>query len=312
MSAAARARDRATLEAFAGPHVTIPIALIRRLGGDLDAAAFLQLAAFLSSIVKKKDGFFFLPQDDSRAPNKDDAPSIFVELKSFRAALGLSPEAQLAARKKLKRLGLLQEELRGIPAQLHYRVDASALLDFLAEEDAAPPVPAKAGTRTRKSGNKNPQKREQESAKPGAKEEEEEDKERFLHACNARERAQPAAGGGGAVQVQQKKNVGGEGKARAPQMCHGVPGWSARDLETVSQLVSQHGAPAVEQSAKKIAEAGATPFPSVVLNTLSKGLKNGKTGCNHSTNENHLQYGDDPIAAAAARSRARRAAAAGA
>lgn len=135
-----------------------------------------------------------------------------------------------------------------------------------------------------------------------------------LHACNARERAQPAAGGGGAVQVQQKKNVGGEGKARAPQMCHGVPCWSARDLETVGQLVSQHGAPAVEQSAKKIAEAGATPFPSVVLNTLSKGLKkNGKTGCNHSTNENHLQYGDDdPIAAAAARSRARRAAAAGA
>lgn len=130
-----------------------------------------------------------------------------------------------------------------------------------------------------------------------------------LHACNARERAQPDASGVGAV--QQKKNAGGAGKPAArPQVEHGIPCWSERDLQTVAALVRQHGAAAVEQSAKKIAEAGAIPFPSLVLNTLSKGLKNGKTGCNHSTNENHLQYGDDdPIAAAAARSRARRAAA---
>ena len=205
MSAAARARDRATLEAFAGPHVTIPIALIRRLGGDLDAAAFLQLAAFLSSIVKKKDGFFFLPQDDSRAPNKDDAPSIFVELKSFRAALGLSPEAQLAARKKLKRLGLLQEELRGIPAQLHYRVDASALLDFLAEEDAAPPVPAKAGTRTRKSGNKNRQNRELKRKKKKTK------KDFCMHATRASARNPPP---GAAVQCKCSRKKMWGGKAR--------------------------------------------------------------------------------------------------
>ncbi len=128
------------IESIEGPRLSIPIALVAAFG-DLRAAAFLQQAAFLSSRARESDGWFFLAQSgatDSRGA------TLFAKLGSWQATLGLSPDSQLAIRRKLRGLGLLEEALRGVPARLHYRVHPQKYLDFLGGE-LPPPVSGEPG-----------------------------------------------------------------------------------------------------------------------------------------------------------------------
>lgn len=42
------------VEAIDGPRLAIPVELVRRLGGDLHAAAFLSQAAFLTALTMRR------------------------------------------------------------------------------------------------------------------------------------------------------------------------------------------------------------------------------------------------------------------
>ncbi|OIR02758.1 hypothetical protein GALL_152120 [mine drainage metagenome] len=128
--------------AIEGPRLSIPVALVSALG-DLRAAAFLQQAAFLSARARESDGWFFLAQtgeaDDSLGS------TLFARLGSWQAILGISPDTQLAIRRKLRGLGLLDEALRGVPARLHYRVHPERYLSFLGGD--MPPASGEPGNK---------------------------------------------------------------------------------------------------------------------------------------------------------------------
>lgn len=112
-----------------GDVVVIPLPLARAIG--LPAAAFLRQAAYLSAVVQKKDGWFFLEQEGPGDPNGE---KIFQRLGSWQHALGIGPRAQATIRQQLMSLGLLEETRRGtVHGKLHYRVDPAKYLNFLAE-----------------------------------------------------------------------------------------------------------------------------------------------------------------------------------
>ncbi|MDO8933516.1 MAG: hypothetical protein Q7U97_14065 [Rhodocyclaceae bacterium] len=134
-----------------GLHLHIPMAVIRKLD-DLEAAAFVGLAVFLSGCCKDGDGWFFFEQEKEAEP---DSPSMFRRLGSWRHALGLGKDAQQRARRKLEKLALLEslpsqrqrnlgngsfvssqsafifEQPRGAPPRLHYRIDRVRYVKWL-------------------------------------------------------------------------------------------------------------------------------------------------------------------------------------
>jgi len=114
-----------------GDVVVIPLALIPKIG--LQASAFLRQAVYLSSVVKKNDGWFFLEQEGAGDPS---AETIFQRLGSWQYCLGIGPDAQVAIRKKLGKngLGLLEETRKGmVHGRMLYKVDSQKYLKFLAE-----------------------------------------------------------------------------------------------------------------------------------------------------------------------------------
>lgn len=165
-------REARVILALEGPRLSIPLGLVRRLDGDLQAAAFLSQAAYLSALVanSEKEGWFFLAQTGGPWLPDNEKESIFATMGSWEFCLGISPDGQKLVRKKLIVLGVLEERRAGIPARLHYRVDPAKYFDFLAGKPIKTPV-------SEKSGNKNPENQEsrigktgkQESAKKGDK-----------------------------------------------------------------------------------------------------------------------------------------------
>lgn len=126
------------IEKLDGPRLSIPTALVSACG-DLRVAAFIQQAAYLSALCRSTDGWFYLPQVGGPVGASDDE-SLFHKLGSWQHMLQLGPDAQVAIRRNLRGLGLLQEKLRGIPAKLHYRVDPQKYLSFLCGE-VPPKIP---------------------------------------------------------------------------------------------------------------------------------------------------------------------------
>jgi hypothetical protein len=151
------------LKGLEGVRISIPVKLIRLLGNDLAAAAFLHQAAFLSGISLKavksgREGWFDLPQTGApKAGIEDEEETIFARLGSWESTLGIGPDAQLAARRKLIEKGLLEERRKGIPARTHYRVLPSVYLAFLASSSSFG-----------NSGNKKPESKKQDSEDPDA------------------------------------------------------------------------------------------------------------------------------------------------
>ena len=123
----------AAVRSVEGPRLSIPVAIVRRLG-DLAASAFLSQAAYLSSLKGDADYWFSLPQLGEAQANQDaEQASLWAKLGSWEAILGLGQDAQVAARRRIDAAapGLLETRKRGIPAHLEYRVSPSAYLQFL-------------------------------------------------------------------------------------------------------------------------------------------------------------------------------------
>lgn len=111
-----------------GLKIQIPLGAIRALG--LEGAAFLQQAVMLSSISAEVDGWFSLRAEGEAEPTEED---LFLQLGSWKAALGIRRDAQKKIRRALIGAGLIEERRCGVPARLYYRVHHHAYLQFLAD-----------------------------------------------------------------------------------------------------------------------------------------------------------------------------------
>ena len=84
------------------------------ISGSVTAALFLSQAVYWQCRVPaNRDGWWFKSRDD------------------WRDETGLSRYEQECARKKLRKLGVLEEERRGVPAKLWYRVNETVLGQLL-------------------------------------------------------------------------------------------------------------------------------------------------------------------------------------
>lgn len=93
-----------------------PIAFHRcfvTLTGSITAALMLSQAVYWQQRTKHEDGWWFKTRDE------------------WTEETGMSRREQETARRRLRQLGLLHEERRGVPAQLWYRVDEIRLLELL-------------------------------------------------------------------------------------------------------------------------------------------------------------------------------------
>lgn len=104
---------------------------IARIVGSVKAAIFLCQLLYWTGKGKRADGFIWKTQ---------------AEMETETA---LTRSEQETARKKLKRLGILEEKLHGIPAKLHYRINAARLLElieaFYDNQDCGKPANCDAG-----------------------------------------------------------------------------------------------------------------------------------------------------------------------
>ncbi len=100
-----------------------PIAFHRvfvKLTGSVTAALLLSQAMYWSKRVNSNDeGWFFKTRDQ------------------WEEETGLSRYEQESARKTLRKLSFWKEELRGVPAQMHYRIDMAALSNVMLCRSAA-------------------------------------------------------------------------------------------------------------------------------------------------------------------------------
>lgn len=105
--------------------VQIPAALVRALGGSGNAALLL---AHLCRIGGDAEGWFPQTQQD------------------IEGLTGLGEDSQRTARRALLRVGVLEEEYRGLPRRLWFRLDARRLADLM-DEFGAPRFRVRGGRR---------------------------------------------------------------------------------------------------------------------------------------------------------------------
>ena len=94
--------------------------------GSVTAALMLSQAIYWQKRTKDHDGWWYKTRDE------------------WTEETGLSRYEQEGARKRLRKLGLMQERLRGVPATIWYRVNEERLLEGLskvAQRETSNPVP---------------------------------------------------------------------------------------------------------------------------------------------------------------------------
>ena len=89
--------------------------LLAKVLGGVKQAVFVSQLLYWTGKGKRADGFIWKKQEE------------------WTEETGLSANEQRTARKHLVKSGVLQEKLKGIPAQLYYRIDTDALQARLAE-----------------------------------------------------------------------------------------------------------------------------------------------------------------------------------
>lgn len=100
-----------------------PIAFHRafvRLGAGITGALMLSQAVYWSKRTKDADGWFYKTQTE------------------WEDETGLSRSEQEGARRKLKNLGILLEDRKGVPCKTYYRIDAEKLDALLANSSEKP------------------------------------------------------------------------------------------------------------------------------------------------------------------------------
>lgn len=268
-------RESRVILALDGPRLSIPLDLARRLGGDLQAAAFLSQSAFLSALAIQRHpenrGWFFLAQEGGPWLPANEKESIFAAMGSWESALGISPDGQKSVRKKLLGLGLLEEKKAGIPGRLHYRVDSTKYLDFLAGDPANTPVSGKPG-------NKNPEKRETrtrktgklDSGKSGIKNPAFPDPNKEIERGdrNEIEAAAPRASAHGSNAAAPQSDTNKNKRRR--QRPSGIVTWTTDDELEAQRIECEHGADEIGAAVAALVEAGKEPVPGSVLLRLNQ------------------------------------------
>ncbi len=98
--------------------------------GSVTAALMLSQAIYWQKRTKDHDGWWYKTRDE------------------WTEETGMKRKEQEGARKRLRELGILHEQLRGVPATLWYRVDEIRLLELLAKPaELAAADPAPVGTK---------------------------------------------------------------------------------------------------------------------------------------------------------------------
>lgn len=112
--------QRVILRGFGGEQgIFVRPSVVRSLGGDGNAAILLHHLIFWSQsdMAEERDGWFF------------------VTTQRLMKETGLSYDVQARVRTKLVALGVLEQERRGVPAKNYYRVNLTALVDLLEEDE---------------------------------------------------------------------------------------------------------------------------------------------------------------------------------
>ncbi|MGE6659579.1 helix-turn-helix domain-containing protein [Pseudomonas sp. NPDC077408] len=109
-----KGRLRMQLQEIAGDAVAFYPAFRKVLGLNAAATQFLSQAVYWTE--RTDDGWFYKTTEE------------------WNEELGLTLEEVKGARKKLKSIGLLTEQRKGIPAKLYYKVDTDELLAVLSGE----------------------------------------------------------------------------------------------------------------------------------------------------------------------------------
>jgi len=252
-----------------GDVVIIPLALARAIG--LPAAAFLRQAAYLSAVVQKKDGWFYLEQEGPGDPNGE---KIFQRLGSWQHALGIGPRAQATIRQQLMSLGLLEETRKGtVHGKLHYRVSPVKYLNFLAEcgratdcinEQTAESDCANCGEQVLK--------QQDAGCTTGAPQSDVYKVDvagREREAAAARAPARTAADAAAAAQGKQDQ---GRRRRGDETVHHGVEIWTQEDERIVREYVDRFGAARVEEVAKRlpVAPGHVAPYRSALVEAFQK------------------------------------------
>lgn len=110
-----------------GPVVPIPLALLRAVGNDIQAAMMLRQATFLTGVSRERGGWFHLPQTGEGNINGN----LFEQVGSWEA-IGLGNERkQRETRQMLEKLQVLETKREGVPARTFYRVNLDAYARLL-------------------------------------------------------------------------------------------------------------------------------------------------------------------------------------
>lgn len=109
-----KGRLRMQLQDIAGDAVAFYPAFRKVLGLNAAATQFLSQAVYWTE--RTEDGWFYKTTEE------------------WNEELGLTLEEVKGARKKLKSIGMLSEQRKGIPAKLYYKVDTDELLAVLSGE----------------------------------------------------------------------------------------------------------------------------------------------------------------------------------
>lgn len=109
-----KGRLRMQLQEIAGDAVAFYPAFRKVLGLNAAATQFLSQAVYWTE--RTEDGWFYKTTEE------------------WNEELGLTLEEVKGARKKLKSIGMLSEQRKGIPAKLYYKVDTDELLAVLSGE----------------------------------------------------------------------------------------------------------------------------------------------------------------------------------
>jgi len=87
--------------------------MLAKVLGGVKQAIFASQLLYWHGKGKRADGFIWKTQEE------------------WTEETGLSPAEQRTARKRLVKMGILEEQLKGVPATLHYRLDLEILETFI-------------------------------------------------------------------------------------------------------------------------------------------------------------------------------------
>jgi len=110
-------KDRALIKELGGGSKTMVSAqMVEALSGNGNAAIYLSQLLWWAKRKADEDGWFYRTREQ------------------MKERCGLGEQAQRTAEKTLKSMGLIETDLRGMPAKKHYRVHYSLIISVLADD----------------------------------------------------------------------------------------------------------------------------------------------------------------------------------